>query len=88
MPGEGVQLKMRGTWEFQEKRLLFRGFSGFMSLNMDHAYRRTGRITPKLPCPAVDCTAVKEESTVRLQGRLNMLLNLHYRNTQKQSLAF
>lgn len=79
MPGEGGQLKTRGTCELQEKRLLFRGFSGFMSLNMDHVHRGRGGITPKLPCPALGCTAVTGESTVKLQGRLDILHNLHYR---------
>lgn len=83
MPGEGGQLKMRGTCELQEKRLLFRGFSGFMSLNMDHVHRRRGGITPQLPCPAYGYAAVKGKSSVRLQGRLHILFSLHYRNTHK-----
>lgn len=36
MPAEGSQLKTRATCELQEKGLLFRGFSSFMSLNVDH----------------------------------------------------
>lgn len=52
VPGEGGQLKTRATCVLQEKRLLFRGFSSFMSLNMDHVHMRRGRTAPKLPCPA------------------------------------
>lgn len=53
MPGEERQPKTRGTCELQEKRLLFRGFSGFMSLNMDHVHRSRGGTAPKLPCPVI-----------------------------------
>lgn len=53
MPGEGGQLKTKATCGLQEKGLLFRGFSSFMSLNMDHVHRRKGRAAPKLPCPAM-----------------------------------
>lgn len=87
MPGEGGQLKMRGTCELQEKRLLFRGFSGFMSLNMDHVHRRRGGIAPQLPRPAYGCMAVKGKSRVRLQGRLHILFNLHYGNTHKRRVC-
>lgn len=53
--------KTRGTCELQEKRLLFRGFSGFMSLNMDHVHSRgerervegVERAASKLPCPVL-----------------------------------
>lgn len=82
-PGVGGQLKTRGTCELQEKRLLFWGFSGYMSLNMDHVHRREAGVTPKLPCPGLGCTAVTGKSTVRQQSRFNILLNLHYRDTQK-----
>lgn len=62
--GEGGLLKTRGTCELQEKRLLFRGFSGFMSLNMDHVHGRGGGgcIQTNLSCLKLYCNDREKHS--------------------------